>query len=158
VIIGCGDIDEGRIFRQRDSSQAGLVGSRESDWGGVRKIEQFIDARDLKPGEPTLATEADQRGDDYLVEGRRRQSLYVDASDTVGQRYGVEYGIGDLVRAYPIPDLHIDDLVEQVEITWDSNGGERAKVWIGPVEDPIERDARRERDMRARIRRLETQQ
>lgn len=159
VIIGCGDEEEGRVFRQRTASQAGLVGSRESDWGNVRRRETFLDARDLKPDdeEVDLENEARNRGDAELTDKRRRQSFSVDVTDLPDeQTFGTHFGVGDLVRAYAVPGVPVDDLIEQVEWTVDADGGERTKVWIGPVDDPQERNARRERDMRRMIKNLET--
>lgn len=157
VVIGCGDEESGRVFRQRTSAQAGLVGSRESDWGNVRRREAFVDASDLRPGDPDvdLENEARERGDAHLVDSRRRQSFAMEVSDLPDQQFGVHFRVGDLVRAYAVPGVPIDDLIEQVEWTVDAEGGERAKVWIGPVNDPEERDALRERDMRRLIKNLE---
>lgn len=133
-----------------------LIGSREIDWDGVRKIERFLDARDLDPIEPTTIPEGGSRGDEFLVQERRGQSLLVTTIDTPGQQYGIDYDIGDLVRVAPFPDQFFDDLIEQVTLEWDAENGEVTSAWIGPVDEPEERDAKRERKMRARLRRLES--
>lgn len=155
VIVGAGGEDVDRLFRQRTSTDLGLAGSRESDWQHVRRIEEFHDARGLDPAEPSTPDEADAQADEELLRGRARQSFNLTVSDVPGQRYGVDYLVGDLVRAYA-EDVPVDDLVEQVEVTWDADGGERTTVWVGPVDDPDEADARRERSLRRRIRQLET--
>lgn len=157
LVIGCGNEDDGREFRARTAAQAGLVGSRESDWGDVRRVERMVDARDIRPDDEDtdVDEEAAARGDAELTETRRQQSFSIDISDTPDQQFGTHFSCGDLVRAYALDDLVVDDLVEQVEWTVDADGAERTKVWVGPVDDPDERDARRERDLRRMIKNLE---
>lgn len=160
VILGAGD-GENRVFRQRNATQAGLTGSRESDWQNVRKIERFIDAGSLDPADLLFVDEATEQMNAELIGGRRRQSLHIEVEGGLpfmGPVADGGFATGDLVRAYYLPTLDpqfaVDDLVEQVEWTVDAQGGERVKVWVGPVNDVEERDADRERWLRRQLNRL----
>jgi hypothetical protein len=149
IPVGGGDQLANRKFRLFTDTAA------EAEWASVRKPERFTDRRDLDPLEATFESEMADEGAEQLLEGRRRSTFGMDVTDTEGLRYGINYQVGDKVRAYPTPGVPLDDLVEEVEVTWDAESGETAQVWVGPREDPQEADLRRERDIRRRITRIE---
>lgn len=152
VPVGGGDAAANRKFRLFTDTAAETV------WGSVRRPEKFSDRRDLDPLESTFETEMSDEGANELLEGRRRSMFGMQVTDTEGLRYGVDYRVGDQVRAYPEPGVPLDDLVEEVEVTFNAEQGETAAVWVGPREDPQEADLRRERDIRRRIARIEKAQ
>lgn len=148
VVIGAGGEGTARVFRQYVNTVA------EAAWDG-RKIERFVDRRDLNPAESTFEAEIAEEGATFLAENDGSSSFSIRIVDAPSCRYGVDFLVGDLVRAFPAPGVPVDDLVEEVTVTWQSSGGESAEVWIGPKEDPEGRDARYDRDLRRRLRRLE---
>lgn len=153
AIVGAADAKSARPFRSYVDVDA------EAEWGGLRKIERFLDRGDLDPEEnPTWEDEAEQDALDFLAEGRARASFTVDI--TGGPDYGTAWDVGDLVRAYIDVDANgrpigvVDDVIEQATVTWNEQG-EHAQVSIGTEDSPQLRTARDVRALRRRIGKLE---
>lgn len=160
VVIGAGGEGAARGFREY------VNGAEEASLGGVRKIERFKDRRDLditnpEPGDDWLA-EAAEDAAEFLEENRSRATFTIDATDMQGMRYGTDFAVGDLVRAYIDTDNDgqpvglVDDLIEEATVTWSSQG-ERVDVRIGSLDDldPTSKLARQQRIDRRRIADLE---
>jgi hypothetical protein len=152
VALAANNTGAARVFRGYLDTAA------EQAWSSVRRPETFLDRRDLTSTDGTFTAEAAEAGAEALLDGRRRSTFGMTVTDTEGLRYGVDYLVGDLVRAYPEPGEPIDDLVEEVTVSFNAEQGETAQVWVGPREESDEVDARRERDLRRRIARLEKAQ
>jgi hypothetical protein len=97
------------------------------DPGEWWRLETFVDAA----GADNL-TELQAAGDEEIADSAEVQRLAVVACDIDGQRYGVDYNLGDLVavEAYPgEPD--VPDIVAAVEIDVSPDDGETIKPTIG---------------------------
>ncbi|MEV5819308.1 hypothetical protein AB0L22_09045 [Micromonospora haikouensis] len=97
------------------------------DPGDWWRLETFIDAA----GSDNL-TELEAAVDDELAGSAEVQRLAVVAADIDGQRYGVDYQLGDLVavEAYPgLPD--VPDVISAVEIEASPEDGETIRPVIG---------------------------
>lgn len=117
TIAICGGQDAGvsRVIAERGTP---------GDWW---RLEMFVD----DAGASNLA-ELQAAGDDELAANAEVQRLAVVAYDIDGQRFGVDYDLGDLVavEAYPgLPD--VPDIIAAVEITATPEEGERIKPVIG---------------------------
>lgn len=149
IIGGAGGEGEARGFRQVIDTAAEVA------YANVRRPERFRDRRDLALSDGTWPTQLVETLNEEIVEHRRRSSFTMSVTDTAGMRYGVDYLVGDQVRAYPEPGVPLDDLVEEVTVAWDGDGGEQATVTVGPPGDPDAVDALRERDTRRKVQNLE---
>ena len=107
-VLGGGDLTARTVIEGGDA--AAIVA-----W---RRREQAVDARNTTdPGE--LAAQRDKG----LMERRADTGLSVTPLDSPGLAFGVEYGLGDRVTVV-VDGLPIREVVREVRITLDSQGGE----------------------------------
>lgn len=136
VVVGAGGEDEQRGFRE-------FIGHvSEEELAGVRKIEKFEDRRDL-----SLTDEDDNPSDEWVDEAREdaseklaeatsRATFTINITGQPGYEYGIDYTVGDLVRAYIDQDANsqpiglVDDLIDEVTVTWSAEG-EQAEIRVG---------------------------
>lgn len=142
AIVGDGS-GEGtlRKFYERVSSAA-------SSWG---RMVAFIDRRDTED-----AAEIDAELSEALAEGGESGQLETLTIDTDTQRYGVHYGLGDLVSVELNSGVVLADVVRAVTIKYTPNGGETTTAFIGTQTastDPAW--VRRLRQLSRQLRRLE---
>jgi len=145
VVVGAGGDDEERGFRE-------FVGHvSESELAGVRKVERFLDRRDLSltddddnPSDEWI-DEAREGASEFLAEATSRASYTITLAGDPVYRYGLDFEIGDLVRGYLDQDQNsqpiglVDDLVEEVHVTFGEEG-ERSEVRLGaPILDETNR-------------------
>lgn len=89
IVAGQGEMEDRRIIQVTDSE----AGDAESEWG--RKIEQFLDRRDVEQGDDT---ELVQTGAEAITTGGRTMyALSVKPSDDQTMVYGVDWYLGDIV-------------------------------------------------------------
>lgn len=148
VIVGAGGEMELRIFRFfQDATSVG-------DWG---PIEQFRDRRDISPDDPTMEDQVTVAGLEFLEENIGRSTFSIDINGAPDARPYRDYFPGDLVRAYIDQDESgqpiglVDDLIEQIEVTW-SAAGEEGSVQIGKPDEDL--DTRMARAIRTALRRI----
>ncbi|MFI7069545.1 siphovirus ReqiPepy6 Gp37-like family protein [Micromonospora sediminicola] len=117
AIVGDGS-GEGtlRKFYERSSSAA-------ASWG---RTVAFVDRRDTAD-----AAEIDQALTEALAEGGASAQLETTTVDTATQRYGVHYGLGDLVSVELNTGVVVADVVRSVNISATPNGGETTTAFIG---------------------------
>lgn len=97
--------------------------AHESAWG---RLETLVS----RPGnDPTI--ELNEAGDDALKEAGASVRLASNAADTVDQRYGVHYDVGDLVTIEVWPGQSVTDLVQTVHIQAFPTAGEVVGVTVG---------------------------
>lgn len=132
VVVGAGGEMALRGFREYSDSD-------DSDaWG---PIEEFKDRRDLSLENPDwfLVAEADAR--QFLAESVSRNTFKITLKGSPKRRYGIDFIVGDRVRAYIDTDDDgqpvglVDDLVEEATTTW-SSAGEVCNVVIGSANNP----------------------
>lgn len=136
VVVGAGGDDEERGFRE-------FVGHvSESELAGVRKVERFLDRRDLSltddndnPSNEWIA-EAQAAASEFLAEATSRAKYTITITGEPTYRYGLDFEVGDLVRGYIGQDASsqpiglVDDLIEEVSATFNEEG-EQTEVHIG---------------------------
>lgn len=163
VVVGAGGEDEQRGFRE-------FIGHvSEAELAGVRKIERFIDRRDLSltddddnPSDEWI-DEAREGASEFLAEATSRATFTINITGEPGYEYGIDYEVGDLVRAYIDQDANsqpvglVDDLIDEVTVSWTAEG-EHAEVRIGSPDfdatnRPLEWGLRL---LQRRVQRLET--
>ncbi|MFD6638332.1 siphovirus ReqiPepy6 Gp37-like family protein [Micromonospora chalcea] len=117
AIVGDGS-GEGtlRKFFERVSSAA-------SSWG---RVVSFIDRRDTED-----ADEIEEALTEALAEGGATAQLETTTIDTPTQRYGVHYGLGDLVSVELNTGVVVADVVRSVNISATPNGGVVTTAFIG---------------------------
>ena len=94
VVVGGPGEGKARRFI-RVPTAANLPSDRELMWGV--SIEQWIDARDLEEDSGTLVADMQRRGQTALDEGAPEYRLSAVLSETDSFRFGVAYGLGDIL-------------------------------------------------------------
>jgi hypothetical protein len=115
AIVGGADAGVNRVIREV------------SDLAGWWRIETFIDSTGL-----SNATELDQAGSDELAKQAEVQRLAIEAIDSPGQQYGIDYQLGDIVSVEPYPGLDdVPDVISAVQIDVTADRGETISPIIG---------------------------
>lgn len=94
VVVGGPGEGKARRF-VRVPAAANLPSDREVMWGV--SIEQWIDARDLEETSGTLVADMQRRGQTALDDGAPQYRLSAVLSETPAFRFGVAYGLGDIL-------------------------------------------------------------
>lgn len=115
AIVAGGGVGTARVIRERAST------ADEATW--KRRIETFVDRRDTTDL-PTL----DLQGDQTLFDNGATAGLSLTVINTPQTTYGRDYFLGDKVRTV-IAGIPVDDVLRQVKITLDAQGG----LVIAPV-------------------------
>ncbi|MEV2239532.1 hypothetical protein [Micromonospora sp. NPDC049891] len=113
----CGGQDAGvnRLILER---------SNVGDWW---RLETFVDGAGA-----ANSTELQALGDEEIANNAEVQRLAVVAADIDGQRYGVNYQLGDIVSVEAVPGLpDVPDIVSAVEVEVDPADGETIRPVIG---------------------------
>lgn len=123
VVAGGGE-GTARVFRERKDASAA------NEWGRVVRV--FVDQR-----QTTETTELDAAGDEALEQGRRTGALSVTAVDTPSCRFGVHFGLGDLVAVELGTGTALVDRVTSAVISATEEGPQPTQITIGvPDLDP----------------------
>ncbi|MGW5198644.1 siphovirus ReqiPepy6 Gp37-like family protein [Streptomyces spiralis] len=123
-------------------------------------IEQFVDLTGVDPASTDLTAQMDQAANEALTSGAAQGNLTMTPIDTPLLQFGQDYTVGDQVSCQ-VRDDFISDVVREVNITFDSQGGYVAKAVIGSSDSANNQDVlARQFQFIARIfnrlRRLET--
>ena len=107
--------------------------AREEQWGDV--IEVFKDARDTSDAETH-----EQRIQSALLETAAKSSLTIELAEAGNFRIFGPKGLkpGQLVTARVGKGVEVTDLVTEVNLRWDVEGGLKLSATIGPKDDPME--------------------
>lgn len=117
VIVGAqGDLDA-RTIVERTNTAA------ESAWG---RLETFLDRRDSDDPDELV-----QAGDAELVERAETAQLSTVTIDTPDQRFGADYGLGDLVTVVPLPGVEVAEVVRSAHLEATPSEGEQVTVLVG---------------------------
>jgi hypothetical protein len=115
VYVGGGGEGTARTFLERE-------GADRARWG---RIELFRDRRD------TVDTvELGQTADEELTSKAEAVSLTIAPVDTAGQRYGVDYGLGDRVTVV-VDGVPVVERIRQVQLTYTPQGALQVRPQIG---------------------------
>ncbi|MEU5030164.1 siphovirus ReqiPepy6 Gp37-like family protein [Streptomyces milbemycinicus] len=123
-------------------------------------IELFVDKTDVDTASTDLAAQMAQAGDEALTSGAAQGNLTMNPIDTPLLQFGRDYTVGDKVSCQ-VRDDFITDLVREVNITFDAQGGYVAKAVIGSSDstdnhDVVARQFQYIAKIFNRLRRLET--
>ncbi|MFB6392640.1 siphovirus ReqiPepy6 Gp37-like family protein [Polymorphospora lycopeni] len=130
AIVGGKDEGTSRVIVERLNAAAIADGWR---------LEAFKDQRqsDDDAGD---TTELDQAGDEALAEGAQTARLSAVTIDVPTQRYGVHYGLGDIVSIELTSGVEVTDVVRAVQLKATPETGELVSALIGSQEassDPL---------------------
>lgn len=147
AIVGGQDEGADRLIVERTDP------TTEAEFG---RYEVFVDQRqsDDAPGD---TSELDQAGDEAIAKGAPTAKLVAVTVDTPTQRFGVHYGLSDLVGVELATGVEVLDLVRAVNLTATPGGGELVSPLVGSQEassDPLW--VAFVRDLAGRLARLET--
>lgn len=117
AIVGGQGEGSGRFVTERTHAAG------ESAWG---RLEVLVP----RPGDDPLA-DLQQAGDDELAEASETARLQTNAYDSEDQRFGVDYGLGDLVTVQIDPGYEIADRVRLVHYQAWATAGELMSPMIG---------------------------
>ncbi|MET8185733.1 siphovirus ReqiPepy6 Gp37-like family protein [Streptomyces sp. NPDC005246] len=123
-------------------------------------IEQFVDLTSVDGASTDLTAQMDQAADEALTSGAAQGNLTMTPIDTPLLQFGRDYTVGDKVSCQ-VRDGFFADVVREVSITFDAQGGYVAKAVIGSSDSTDNQDVlARQFQFIARIfnrlRRLET--
>ncbi|WP_413757211.1 siphovirus ReqiPepy6 Gp37-like family protein [Streptomyces sp. MMBL 11-3] len=123
-------------------------------------IEQFVDKTDVDSTATDLAAQMAQAADEALTSGAAQGSLTMTPIDTPLLQFGRDYTVGDQVSCQ-VRDGFIADVVREVNIAFDVQGGYAAKAVIGSSDstnnqDVLARQFQYIARIFTRLRRLET--
>lgn len=102
-------------------------------------IEQFVDKTDVDSTATDLADQAAQAADEALTAGAAQGNLTMTPIDTPLLQFGRDYTVGDRV-ACQVRDGFITDVVREVSISFDAQGGYVAKAVIGSSDSTNNQD------------------
>lgn len=123
VVAGGGE-GTARVFRERADTDAA------NEWGRIVRV--FVDQR-----QTTEASELDAAGDEALAQGRRTGALSVTAVDTPSCRFGLHFGLGDLVAVELETGAVLVDRVTTAVLAATEEGPRPTQITIGtPDLDP----------------------
>lgn len=92
-------------------------------WG---RVVQFVSAADTSD-----TTEMQQAGDQALADGGERGQVSFTATETDGQRYGVDYVLGNIATCEPYEGLPIAGVIRAVTLTHSPKEGKVISPLIG---------------------------
>ncbi|MBC8093524.1 MAG: siphovirus ReqiPepy6 Gp37-like family protein [Pseudonocardia sp.] len=110
VIVGGGGVGASRLF------YLGISAAAETEW--ARKREMFVDARDTSDV-PTLA----ERSTEALLEAAAQSAFELDSVEAEGMRYGIHYGLGDLVTVELLTGVSKVDRLGGVKVSASLDAG-----------------------------------
>lgn len=97
-----------------------------SNYSATNDIEMFVDARDIEFGQTDALQD---RGDVKLEEVRAKEAFAFDVLQIQSCQYGVDYYLGDLVKAInPFGQALIDQKFESVIVGFNPDGKETIKI------------------------------
>ncbi|WP_328683134.1 siphovirus ReqiPepy6 Gp37-like family protein [Streptomyces sp. NBC_00343] len=102
-------------------------------------IEQFVDKTDVDTTAIDLIAQVSQAADEALTAGAAQGNLTMTPIDTPRLQFGRDYTVGDQV-ACQVRDDFITDVVREVGITFDAQGGYAAKAVIGSSDSTNNQD------------------
>ena len=115
VVVGGPGDDSARVHRQRVNSAA------ETAWGD--KIEDFVDARDIKADDPNLNALLDARGDEFLAQSAAKAGISLNLQEGEVFRYGGEgVHVGDKVAVEISPGSVVTDVIRSATLSLSQNG------------------------------------
>lgn len=128
IIVGGAGSANQRIFIERSSVDSL---SAETEWS--RRIEVFHDARSSQG-----LDELQQAGDEELVtKGKTIRSVSITPNDYTTMRYGVEWGLGDIVSV-TVDGTEVIQIITEVGLLVSSEGV-TLKATVGdPIKDDVE--------------------
>ena len=132
IVVGIGGEDVARQFFGPPTT--GYVDTAAEALWGIRR-QEFIDARDIAQDDPNKAALALQRAKERLAEGGAKASLKAELVEAGGFRFGVAFGLGDVVSVKPSGGEVITDRVREVEIDWTAAGGLVVTPRVGEWQD-----------------------
>lgn len=114
AIIGAGGEQTARLFRFKVNA----------GWEATykRRIERFLDARDVAVDDPDLETILTQRWTDAQAEGGPRGSVSAVLAETRRWRWGRTFKLGDKVTIRLAGSDPLADYVREVQFGWDLSG------------------------------------
>jgi hypothetical protein len=123
-------------------------------------IEQFVDKTDVDTTAIDLIAQVSQAADEALTAGAAQGNLTMTPIDTPRLQFGRDYTVGDQVSCQ-VRDDFIADVVREVNIQFDAQGGYTAKASIGSSDSTNNQDALARQfayiaSIFTRLRRLET--
>lgn len=144
AIVGGQDSGASRVIRERINA-----GAHTDGW---ERVEKFVDARGA-----ANATELDRNGDEALADGGPSAQLRVAAVETVNQRYGYDFHLGDKVAVEPYDGLQVIDVIRSVEIEVTPERGEVVTPGIGTQDTTLTGPTvALQRDLLRRLQQIET--
>ncbi|MEU6651271.1 siphovirus ReqiPepy6 Gp37-like family protein [Streptomyces sp. NPDC046900] len=102
-------------------------------------IEQFVDLTSVDTASVDLTAQMDQAADEALTSGAAQGNLTMTPIDTPQLQFGRDYTVGDQVSCQ-VRDDFISDVVREVNITFDAQGGYVAKAVIGSSDSTDNQD------------------
>ncbi|MDC2953393.1 siphovirus ReqiPepy6 Gp37-like family protein [Streptomyces gilvifuscus] len=102
-------------------------------------IEQFVDKTDVDSAATDLTDQVNQAANEALTAGAAQGNLTMTPIDTPRLQFGRDYTVGDRVSCQ-VRDDFISDVVREVNITFDAQGGYVAKAVIGPPDATDSKD------------------
>lgn len=123
-------------------------------------IEQFVDQTSVDSTSADRDAQMDQAADEALTSGAAQGNLTMTPIDTPLLQFGRDYTVGDIVSCQ-VRDDFFSDVVREVGITYDSQGGYVAQAVIGSSDstnnqDVVSRQFQYIARIFNRLRRLET--
>ncbi|MEU1457629.1 siphovirus ReqiPepy6 Gp37-like family protein [Streptomyces avermitilis] len=123
-------------------------------------IEQFVDLTSVDTASVDLAAQMAQAANEALTSGAAQGNLTMTPIDTPRLQFGRDYTVGDQVSCQ-VKDDFIADVVREVNISFDAQGGYVAKAVIGSSDstnnqDVLARQFQYIANVFKRLRRLET--
>ncbi|ROP53269.1 siphovirus ReqiPepy6 Gp37-like family protein [Streptomyces sp. PanSC9] len=102
-------------------------------------IEQFVDLTSVDTASVDLTAQMDQGANEALTTGAAQGNLTMTPIDTPRLQFGRDYTVGDQVSCQVRGDF-ISDVVREVNITFDAQGGYVAKAVIGSSDSTNNQD------------------
>ncbi|MBL1104949.1 siphovirus ReqiPepy6 Gp37-like family protein [Streptomyces sp. 5-8] len=123
-------------------------------------IEQFVDLTSVDTASTDLTAQMDQAANEALTSGAAQGNLTMNPIDTPRLQFGRDYKVGDKVSCQ-VRDDFFTDVVREVNIAFDAQGGYVAKAVIGSSDaannqDVLARMYQYTARIFTRLRRLET--
>jgi hypothetical protein len=103
--------------------------TQEDEWGGL--VERFLDRRDLDSTDSTFQQEVTANATAELTERRGGEALMITVP-VESLRFGVDYQVGDLLRAYPA-SAQIDARVVEAALTVRRDEAAKVALTLGVV-------------------------
>ncbi|MFE4919017.1 siphovirus ReqiPepy6 Gp37-like family protein [Streptomyces sp. NPDC056661] len=102
-------------------------------------IEQFVDLTSVDSASTDLTAQMTQAADEALTSGAAQGHLTMTPIDTPLLQFGRDYTVGDIVSCQ-VQDDFFADVVREVNITFDAQGGYVAKAVIGSSDSTDNQD------------------